>query len=72
MKHYLYNGAEWVGENITHYWKRYKLNVVFDGHNPITGQRLEVVVEDLPEPTILGNALVVSEAYFKENFKELK
>lgn len=72
MRHYIYNGIEWVGEDITYYWKQHKINVIFDGHNPITGQRLEVVVEDLPEPMLIANALVVSEAYFKENFKELE
>lgn len=72
MKHYLYNDAEWVGKEDNYYWKQYKLTVIFDAHNSRTGQRLGVVIEDSPEPTILANALVVSEAYFKENFKELK
>ena len=72
MKHYLYNDAEWVGKGDNYYWKQYKLTVIFDAHNPRTGQRLEVVIEDLPEPMLIANALVVSETYFKENFKELQ
>jgi hypothetical protein len=69
-----YHGTEW-GMNpewSSCFWEKCGLQIVKDGYNINTGQRLHVV-ESLPDNqsiTTLYSALVVTEDYFNEHFTE--
>ena len=34
-------------KQVNEYWAKYNLNIIYDGHHPVTGKRVHVVKEDL-------------------------
>jgi len=85
MSHKYYQGEEWwIDDNFEPaWWEKYSLAIIGDGYHIESGIRIHIVhdsytwrrLRELADKTgmkhvILTNAIIVSEEYFNEHFKE--